>query len=105
MFSKRFYNSLRFYAAVVSQIIFPIIFVLFGMVLAVTGPGRDQDDPKRTLSLNNSALFGGNLSIFYVQFGSVDFDNTPFILSVSRPRKLSCYIYHVLCMLNLWQYI
>ena len=83
MFTKRFYNSLRFYAAVVSQIFFPIVFVLFGMVLAVTGPGRDQDDPIRILSLDNSALFSGNLSLFYAQLGDVDIDNTSFVLSVS----------------------
>ena len=89
MFSKRFYNSLRFYAAVVSQVFFPIVFVLFGMVLAVTGPGRDQDDSKRVLSLDNSALFGGNLSLFYVQLGNANLDNTPFILSVSLPPMLA----------------
>ena len=83
MFTKRFYNSMRFYAAVVSQIFFPILFVLCGMVLAVTGPGRDQDDPKRTLTLRNSALFGGNLSLFYAQFGEVNVGNISFILSVS----------------------
>ena len=83
MFTKRFYNSLRFYAAVVSQIFFPILFVLCGMVLAVTGPGRDQDDPKRVLTLKNSALFGGNLSLFYAQLGEINVGNTSFILSVS----------------------
>lgn len=82
MFTKRFYNSLRFYAAVVSQIFFPIVFVLFGMVLAVTGPGRDRDDPKRMLRLDNSAVFGENLSLFYVQLGNVNIENTPFTLSV-----------------------
>lgn len=73
---------MRFYAAVVSQIFFPILFVLCGMVLAVTGPGRDQDDPKRTLTLRNSALFGGNLSLFYAQFGEINVGNIS-ILSVS----------------------
>lgn len=54
------------------------------MVLAVTGPGRDQDDSKRVLTLPNSALFGGNLSLFYAQFNEVDVQNTSFMLSVSN---------------------
>ena len=83
MFTKRFYNSLRFYAAVVSQIFFPILFVLFGMVLAVTGPSRDLDDQSRILTLENSALFGGNLSLFYAQFGKPDEqDILPFSVSL-----------------------
>ena len=83
MFTKRFYNSLRFYAAVISQIFFPILFILFGMILAVTGPGRDQDNPKRVLTLKNSALFGGNISLFYAQLGEINVGNTSFVLSVS----------------------
>ena len=86
MFTKRFYNSLRFYAAVVSQVFFPILFVLFGMILAVTGPGRDQDDPSRILTLDNSAFFGGNLSLFYAQFGEpTEQDILPFSVSLLYP--------------------
>ena len=83
MFLKRFYHSLRFYAAVISQILFPVLFVSLGMVLAITVPGRDQDDSKRVLNLDNSALFTDNLSIFYAQFGDIDINNKMLILSVS----------------------
>ena len=83
MFLKRFYHSLRFYAAVISQILFPVLFVSLGMVLAITVPGRDQDDSKRVLNLDNSALFTDNLSIFYAQFGDINVNNKMFILSVS----------------------
>ena len=83
MFLKRFYHSLRFYAAVISQILFPVLFVSLGMVLAITVPGRDQDDSKRVLNLDNSALFTDNLSIFYAQFGDININNKMLILSVS----------------------
>jgi hypothetical protein len=83
MFLKRFYHSLRFYAAVISQILFPALFVSLGMVLAITVPGRNQDDPKRVLNLDNSALFTDNLSLFYAQFGDINVNNNMLILSVS----------------------
>lgn len=53
------------------------------MVLAITVPGRDQDDSKRVLNLDNSALFTDNLSMFYAQFGDINVNNKMFILSVS----------------------
>lgn len=53
------------------------------MVLAITVPGRDQDDSKRVLNLDNSALFTDNLSIFYAQFGDININNKMLILSVS----------------------
>ena len=103
MFTKRFYNSLRFYAAVISQIFFPILFILFGMILAVTGPGHDQDNPKRVLTLKNSALFGGNISLFYAQLGEINVGNTSFVLSVSLwyYRIVSWKIFHYLIN-NYW---
>ena len=90
MFSKRFYHSLRFYAAVISQVLFPALFVSLGMVLAITVPGRDQDDTKRVLSLENSALFAENLSLFYAQLGDINVNNTTLILSVSFIKYSQC---------------
>lgn len=83
MFLKRFYHSLRFYAAVISQILFPAMFVSLGMVLAITVPGSDQDDSKRVLNLDNSALFTDNLSLFYAQFGDISVNDTTLVLSLS----------------------
>ena len=85
MFIKRLYNSLRFYGALISQIFFPVFFVLLGNVLAITDPGNtsiQRDDPNRVLSLENSALFKTDLNIFYAQFGDVNIDNKPLLLSV-----------------------
>ena len=88
MFFKRFYHSLRFYAAVISQILFPAMFVSLGMVLAITVSGHDQDDSKRVLNLDNSALFTDNLSLFYAQLGDISVNNTVLILSVSFKELL-----------------
>lgn len=64
------------------------MFVSLGMVLAITVPGRDQDDSKRVLNLDNSALFTDNLSLFYAQFGDINVNNTMLILSVSFKEQL-----------------
>ena len=88
MFTKRFYNSLRFYGTPI-QIFVPVFFVLLGNVLAIIDIGStstQQDDPNRVLSLENSALFDDKLTLFYAQFGDVNISNTPFLLSV---RKIS----------------
>jgi len=74
MFLKRFYNSLRFFGAVFSQFLLPMLFVLFALVLAVTIPNPNQDDPRRALLLENSAL-SDNITVFYAQFG--DEGNSP----------------------------
>lgn len=79
MFLKRVYNSVRFWGAVVSQLLLPVGFVLFALILAVTGSSRNEDDPKRSLDLKNSALSSDNISLFYAQFG----ESFPFDFSVS----------------------
>lgn len=69
MFIKRFFNSLRFYGALVSQLIFPFFFVLFGLLVAVTVPSNVADDPPRALFIDNSGLTPGNSTVFFAQFG------------------------------------
>ena len=78
MFLKRVYNSARFWGAVVSQILLPVGFVVFALILAVSGPTQNQDDPKRSLDLKNSAASPDNISLFYAQFG----ESSPLIFSV-----------------------
>lgn len=78
MFMKRFYNSLRFYGALVSQLLLPLVFVLFGLVIAVTVPSNVTDDAPRALWLNNSGLSPDTSIVFYAQFGgSLDFSVSP----------------------------
>lgn len=65
----------------VTQFILPMLFVLSALVLAVTFPNPNQDNPKRSLSLENSAL-SSNITVFYVQFG--DEVDSPLNFSVSQ---------------------
>lgn len=69
MFLKRFYNSLRFYGALVSQLLLPLLFVIFGLVIAVTVPSNQSDDAPRPLWLNNSGLTPDTSIVFYAEFG------------------------------------
>ena len=87
MFLKRFYNSLRFFGAVFSQFLLPMLFVLFALVLAVTIPNPNQDDPRRALLLENSAL-SSNVTVFYVEFA--DEQNSPLNFSVSQIHTIIC---------------
>ena len=73
----------------ISQVFFPLLFVLFGMVLAVTGPSRDQDDPSRVLTIENSVLYGGNVSVFYAQVGEPSEESIlPFTVRILNYTKV-----------------
>ena len=50
MFIKRFLNSLRQKVAIITQIILPLLLVLFGFLLAAVSDTK-SDDPARTLTL------------------------------------------------------
>ena len=67
MFLKRFFNSLRFWAALISQLLLPLIFVLLALVLSETLPDPNVNDPRRALKLQNSAL-SKNVILFYADF-------------------------------------
>ena len=69
MFLKRFYNSLRFYSALVSQLILPLLFVLFALIVIVTAPARQDDDQPRAMLIRNSAQTPDNRTTFFAQFG------------------------------------
>lgn len=69
MFVKRFYNSLRFYSALVSQLFLPLLFVVFALVVVVTAPDRQADDAPRAMLINNSAQTQENATVFFAQFG------------------------------------
>ena len=85
MFVKKFYISLRAYGFLISQLFFPVFFAVFANILAISIPTDTSSAPSRTLTLDNSALFVDNLTLFYAQFGNISTDNAsePFLLSVS----------------------
>lgn len=70
LFVKRFYNSLRFYGALFSQLFLPLLFVVLGLAVAITVPSNQTDDAPRALLLNNSGLTPDNATTFFAQFGS-----------------------------------
>ncbi len=67
MFLKRFYNSLRFWTALISQLFLPLVFVLLALVLAVTLPDPSDNDPSRDLILQDSAL-SNRIYLFHADF-------------------------------------
>ena len=79
MFVKRFFNSVRFYGSAILQLVIPVMFVLFGLVVVVTVPSNTVNDPPRTLTLRSSALSIDNITLFYAHFG----DSFPVNFSVS----------------------
>ena len=92
MFVKKFHISLRAYGFLISQIFIPILFVVFANILAISNLGNTGPQPKRSLTLENSALFVDNLTLFYAQLGNISTNNAsePFLLSVSKYYN-SCY--------------
>ena len=81
MLLKRAYNTLRFWQAIISQLLLPLLFVLFGLILAVTLPNANEDDPIRALTVQNSGLDSSNRILFYAEFD--DLDNV-FVFEVRR---------------------
>ena len=86
MFVKKFHISLRAYGFLISQIFVPVVFIVFANILLISNPGDTRLEPKRALTLDNSALFADNLTLFYAQFGNISTDDAsePFSLSVSQ---------------------
>ena len=68
MFMKRFYNSLRFYIAVFTQLLLPLVFILLGLILIKIPASQFGDAPRRELTLHKSAM-SRNVTAFWAQFG------------------------------------
>ena len=72
MILKRFYNSLRFYVAIITQLILPLVFLgLALLIVKIPNPDRNpQDDPRRVLTLRHSSL-SEKAEAFLVQFSPI----------------------------------
>ena len=57
MFMKRFLNSKRDKKAIITQLLLPLILVLFGLLLITAIPVRENDVP-RVLKLSNLSVDG-----------------------------------------------
>ena len=87
MFLKRYYNTLRFWQAIITQLILPLLFVLFGLILAVTLPNLNETDPSRQLRIDNSVLDPNNRILFYAEFGNEPSGIFNFEVSVMSPTS------------------
>lgn len=67
MFMKRFLNSKRDKKAIITQLILPLVMVLFGLLLITTIPARDNDPP-RVLKLSNLSVDGVHTKAFFADF-------------------------------------
>ncbi len=67
IFMKRVLNSIRFWAAAVSQLLLPLVFVLLALVLAETLPDPNKNDGSRELRIDNSGL-SSVVKVFYADF-------------------------------------
>ena len=65
MFVKRFYYSVRFYPSLIVQVVFPILFTVFGLIVIISN--SKGVDPPRVLSMRSSGLDSGNTTIFYAE--------------------------------------
>ena len=70
LFVKRFLHSLRNWRAIITQVVLPILFVIFGLVLVETVPEVTSEDEQRQLSMRQSALLDDNILTFFAEFGS-----------------------------------
>ncbi|XP_015769367.1 PREDICTED: ATP-binding cassette sub-family A member 3-like [Acropora digitifera] len=67
MFIKRFLNSKRDKKAIVTQLILPLLMVLFGLLLISSIPTR-ENDPPRVLKLSNLSVDEVHTRAFYADF-------------------------------------
>ena len=92
MFLKRFYNSLRYYIAVFTQLVLPLIFILYALIL-IKIPPPIRDAPRRELTLRKSAL-SNNVTAFWAQFGDPP-PNFDFAVRINAPTLHACKHVHV----------
>lgn len=67
MFVKRFLNSKRDKKAIVTQLVLPLLMVVFGLLLITTVPAR-ENDPPRVLKLSNLSVDGVHTKAFFADF-------------------------------------
>ena len=69
MFLKRYYNSLRYYVAVGTQLILPLVFLILALLIVKIPSVTPRDDPRRVLTLRQSSL-SDRAEAFFVHFGN-----------------------------------
>ena len=67
MFIKRFLNSKRDKKAIITQLVLPVVMVLFGLLLISAIPAR-ENDPPRILKLSNLSVDGIYTKAFFADY-------------------------------------
>ena len=70
MFLKRVYNSLRYYIAVVTQLVLPLIFIILALFIVKIPSNTPRDDPRRVLTLRHSSI-SDTAEVFLAEFTDV----------------------------------
>ena len=99
MFMKRFYNSFRYWVAILWQLIIPILFVVFALGVArlkLQSGSYDSNQPSRVLTIKNSAP-SHDISFFWADFASLE--NT-FRIKVSYDIPFVNMFKHVVVLLR-----
>ena len=100
MLVKRMYIFIRFWQAMFTQLVLPLFFVSYAMVLARTILFNDDaSDPKRRLVVSDSSL-GANQTFFWAEFGdgvvnSSDSSFFDFMDQVIHHKQNMCITYSI----------
>ena len=73
MFLKRFLNSKRDKKAIITQLVLPLLMVLFGLLLITSIPTR-TNDPPRVLKLSNLSVDDVFTKAFFADYRNVSSD-------------------------------
>ena len=74
MFLKKGLNSVRFWEALVWQLLLPILFIVFGLLFGKFLPGYNSNDPPRVITIDSSSE-SNNRTFFLAQSDNIDWLN------------------------------
>ena len=89
MFMKRFLNSKRDKKAIITQLVLPIIMVVFGLLLITTIPTR-ENDPPRVLKLSNLSVDGVHTKAFFADYRNMSSSKKTATFEVRETHVLIC---------------
>ena len=84
---KRFLNSKRDKKAIITQLVLPIIMVVFGLLLITTIPTR-ENDPPRVLKLSNLSVDGVHTKAFFADYRNMSSSKKTATFEVREIRVL-----------------
>ena len=103
MFLKRYYNARRYYVAVITQLIFPLVLLVLALLIVKFPSIIFTDDPRRVLTLRQSSL-SDRAEAFFVHFGDATPPVFSFEVSLTRrsTRTVAFYLPLQVCSFVTW---